>query len=94
MPRMSEQLEAMRVEQQDTLASFVMGALMGAAPNKAFLVDMVRLACDHAELERLEQLLTIKDDTVRGGMFCALIGDVAARAADEGVRRYVRGGVR
>lgn len=75
-------------EQQQLFATFVMGAIVNASPNAGFFVGLVRNACDHGELDRLEHILRIKDDAVRGGLFGVLVGDMLARISLEGVRLY------
>ena len=94
MPRNAAQFEAMADDQQDTFATFIMGAIVAASPGKHCFLNMVRLACDHRELAELEHLLTVKDDSVRGGLFASLVGSILERTAEQGVRRYLRKGAR
>ncbi len=90
MPDIREQLGANMDDQEDNLASFVSLALMQASPSKDMLLTMLRYACDHSELAQLNELMRVPDDVVRGGLIISLLGDVLARSAEHGVRRYLR----
>lgn len=94
MPKTSEQFAAMPDDQQDTFASFVVGAIRQASPGKNTFLTMLRLACNHRELQELERVLAVQDSALRGGLFSALVGEVLSRTSRAGVIRYMELGAK
>lgn len=89
MPNLAEQMTSCLIEdQEDILSSFVVAALIHAAPNNDTLIDIVRNACGPIELMQLDRILRIPSDVVRSCMFVALVGEVASRCALARVQRY------
>lgn len=89
MPRLQAQLESSPRDQEFNLVAFVGEALTASSPNKETLYHMVRQACDHEELVRLEELLRVPDQQTRGFMFLSLIGVVIARCSiDLAIRHH------
>lgn len=88
MPSLACQLEPDAAEQEALFCMFAGDAMRLASPDAATFYALVRNACDHVELDRLQRLHGIADHTLRGFMFLSLVGEVLSRTAVKSAIRY------